>query len=489
MKVFLSNVPNFNSSKVTTDWDKGADGNGIFPPIGLMYLTSAILKQGRHEVFLVDCAIGPLTHQEIVDRALAFQPDVVGLSAFTPQSYDLLKLSQMMRVALPEAVLVWGGPHTLWFHEECMEHKEVDYLIRGEAEKSFTAFLDALEDNTGFDGIPGVVWRENGKLIQSGEPDYIEDIDLTPFPAFELLDYKQYYSIVGTGEVVGTICTSRGCPFHCTFCARPYATTYRSRSVENILQEMELYLNKGVREFFFFDDLFNANPERVKRIARGILDKGWKVYWSFRGRIDGIDKEMLELAHRAGCRQIFFGVEASSDEGLKAVKKHITIAKALKVVKMTQAAGIVTSTNWIIGFPHDKTKSDIMRTINTAIKFDSDYAQFNILIALPNTEIFNEGIRLGLFDKNLWKDFARNPVPNFMEPTWEQYFTRKQLSEYLKLAWRKYYFRPKKVFQTALRIRSPREFWLHCKAALGLLGLYGAYNRNKHVEGVESQDQ
>jgi radical SAM superfamily enzyme YgiQ (UPF0313 family) len=251
---------------------------------------------------------------------------------------------------------------------------------------------------------------------------------------------------------------------------------------------MQLYLDKGVREFFFFDDLFNINAKRVKAISQGILDKGWKVWWSFRGRIDGIDEEMLHLAHQAGCRQIFYGVEASSNEGLKAVKKLITIEKARRVVKMTQKAGIITSTNWIIGFPHDKTKADILRTIKTAVDFDSDYAQFNILIALPNTEIFEQGVKEGLFEADLWKKFARNPIPNFLEPTWEQYFTREELSQYLKLCWRRFYFRPSKVLRTASRIRGVKEFFLHVKAALGLLGV-GAYNRKQHQEGVESYSQ
>lgn len=485
MRVFLTNVPSFNTSKVSTDWDKGSDGNGLFPPVGLMYLAAALLRHGRHQVKLVDWSPDELGHDQLAALAKEFNADLVGISTFTPQAYDVLRLSRTMRQTLPSAKIIWGGPHTLNFHRECMVHPEVDFVLRGEAEESFPAFCDALEDGLPFDHVPGLLYRQDGQVVETGEPGYIKDIDSVAFPAFEVLEFKRYFSILGTGELVGTICTSRGCPFHCTFCTRPYATSYRSRSVENILAEMELYLAHGVREFFFFDELFNITTKRVKQIAEGILDKGWDIYWSFRGRIDGVDEEMLQIAHQAGCRQIFYGVETGTDEGLKAIKKHITVAQTRNVLEMTRRAGIISSTNWIIGFPHDKTEQDLLHTINTAIELDSDYAQFNILIALPNTEIFDEGVKLGLFDPEVWRNFAKNPIPNFMEPTWEQYFTRDQLSHYLKMAWRRFYFQPRKVVRMVLRIRSLREFALHVRGAMSLLGV-GAYQRRNHIEGVES---
>jgi len=483
MRVLLMNIPDSHVGKTTDDWDLEASDIGVFPPMGILYLAGAIRAAGRHEVMLVDCILDRLTPEAAAARAAAFAPDVVGMTVYTPTLFDALLVSRRMREVLPGAKLVWGGPHTMLFPEESMAQPEVDYLITGEAEESLVAFLDALEDGASLDAIPGVWYRDQGAVCTTGEPGYIKDIDSLAFPAFDLLDFKRYFSAIGTGLPVGSICSSRGCPFHCTFCCKPYST-YRSRSVENILAEMEQYYAVGIREFFFFDDLFNASSKRVRGIAQGILEKAWKdVVWSFRGRVDAVDEDMLHLAKKAGCRQILFGVEDASEEGLRAIRKKITPEQVRRAMRLCRKAGILTSTNWIIGFPHHRTAGDILSLIDDAVAIDSDFAQFNICIAYHGTEIFEEGAGKGLFDKDIWRDHARHPIPNFVEPIWEEHLTRSELSQLLKRCYRRFYLRPIPILRKFLRVRRLGELLLFAKGALTILGVKG-YHRKRHKEGV-----
>jgi len=482
MKILLTNVPDLHVAKTTDDWDLEASDIGIFPPLGLMYLAGALRAQGRHEVKILDCVLNKYSLEEIARIAQEYQPDLVGLTCYTPTLFDAIRLSAKFRELLPSATIVWGGPHTLLFPMESMEHPEVDILVLGEGEEVFPRLCDALEDKTPLDGIPGLVLRQGWEVRQTGEPGFVQDINTIPFPAFDLLEFNRYYSAVGTGKPVGTICSSRGCPFHCTFCCKPYSS-YRSRSVDNILEEMSAYYAQGIREFFFFDDLFNATPKRVIDISQGILDLGMDICWSFRGRVDAVTPEMLRLAQRAGCRQIFYGVEAATDEGLKEIRKNITLAQAHGAVQMTRKAGILSSTNWIIGFPHHKNRNDVLELIDTAVSIDSDFAQFNICIAYHGTQIFEAGIKADLFNPDLWRNFARKPIANFVEPIWEQYLSRQELSALLRLGYRRFYFRPLPALRKLLRVRRLAELKLFAKGAITLLGI-GGYHRKKHVEGV-----
>ena len=471
MKILLLTVPNTHVAKATDHGNLEASDAGVFPPVGLMYVAGSLLKKGCHEVRILDPMVNHDTYEEIERTAAAYEPDLIGLTVYTPNLYDTVALCHRIRKACPKSKIVWGGPHTSLFPLESMKHTFVDYLILGEAEEIFPAFCDAVERRQSLDGIPGIVYRSaTNEIRQTGDAGYVRDVDAIAFPAFELVEYKKYFSAVGSGQPMAVICSSRGCPFSCTFCCKPYAT-YRARSVDNILSEMALYYERGMREFFFFDDLFNINVKRVAAIARGILDKKWKIVWSFRGRVDAVDASTLSLAKQSGCRQIFFGIEAATSEGLMLIKKQITLEKAREAVLLARRAGILTSTNWIIGFPHDRCRDDIDKVINTAIQVDSDYAQFNICIAYQGTEIFKQGTKIGLWDADVWRRHALDPAPDFSEPIWEQYFTRQQLGQFLKNCYQRFYFRPKFLWRKAFQINSLSALALHVKGALALLGL------------------
>lgn len=470
MHILLMNVPDHNVGKTSSGFHLDAKAIGIFPPIGLLYVAAAVRKQGNHTYEVLDTKLKNYSVDDVMEyiKSAPKKFDMVGMISYTPVFYDVLNLCKRIKETDSSIVTVLGGPHTSLFPSETMTHESIDYLVQGEAENVFPRFCDALAKGESFDDITGIVYRKGDELVFTGEPDYIKDIDSVDMPDIESVDYEKYYSSIGTGFTVGTICSSRGCPYHCTFCCRPYPT-YRSRKVDEIVAEMQVYYDKGVREFFFFDDLFNLNAERVNQISQVIIDKGWKIVWAFRARVNTIDEKMLKLAKQAGCRQILYGVEDATDEGLKLIKKNITIAQVKKVVKMTRKAGIQSSTNWIIGFPHHKTKEDILNLIKVAIEVDSDLAQFNICIAYHGTEIFNEGAEKGLYDKDLWREYVKNPVPELREPIANEYLSRDELSELLEKSYKSFYFRPKMIIRSLMRIRSFRELKAHINGALMIL--------------------
>lgn len=479
MKILLMNVPDTHVARTSSKWDINATDAGEVPPIGLMYIAGALIRQGRHEVKIIDNMLHRNSVEDIVNIIHEYNPSIIGVGAYTPTFYDTIHICNEVKKVRPEQLIVLGGPHVLYFPNETMAHDAIDYLVLGESEETFPEFCNSLEEGSSFNHITGIVFKKDGKVVQTGPPAVIKNINDSPFPAFNIIDYKRYYNAIGSGNAMAVICSSRGCPFKCTYCCKPDAT-YRSRSVENVIKEMEQYYNHGIREFIFYDDLFNIQKKRVVEISQAIIERKWKIKWNFRGRVDAVDKEMLDIAKAAGCWQIYYGVEAGTDDGLREIKKNITIDQVKRAVKLTREAGIISSTNWIIGLPHQKSRKDILEQIKTAISIDSVYAQINICLIYEGTEMFREGVSADLIDPDIWKNYVRNPTPNFYEPIWNQYLSRDELSELLNLFYKKFYFRPISILRKLVRMRSWREFMLHVRSALVLLGI-GGYHRDKSV--------
>jgi len=282
-------------------------------------------------------------------------------------------------------------------------------------------------------------------------------LNAVQIPAVNLIDPLKYYSAIGKSRAIGTICSSRGCPFRCTFCQVP-RTTYRMRSLDNIIKEIEYYLEKGVVDFFFFDDLFNITKKRVIDFSRKVLERNLKITWMFRGRVDQIDDSMMKLAHKAGCHAVSVGVEDSTDEGLKAIKKKITVKQAYNAVRTIRKNKIDCSTNWIIGFPHHRTRADLIHLLQTAININSDYAQFSILQCLPGSELYNQAVSEGGIDPLAWKNYVLYPKKKFSPPIWERHFSKQELYEFYSTAYRRYYLRPRLLLRETLSIRTMAEF-------------------------------
>lgn len=478
MKVMLINSLPKDGAYATSDWDTAQEDIGAFPPIGLSYLAGYLVSRTHHEVVILDAVAERLDYPQIQERILEFNPRVVGTTIFTPTFYGNLVLAKLVKRVLPECYVCMGGvQHVRMFLEETLKHPEIDFLVRGEGEIIFANLLDTLEKGKSLNEVEGISFKKDGKIISNGKEGRITDINDLPPPAFGIMSLKLYRNRIGTAKQVGTIATSRGCPYQCTFCDHPYRT-FRSYSVDRIMSEMGFFYKRGVREFVFFDDMFNVTPKRAMDISDGIIERFLDIVWSFRGRADQITEEMAKKIKKAGCTQVMFGLEAAKDEDLKAIKKHITIEQFLKGVALCKKAGIKTSANYIIGFPVHKSRQDVLDLLNFAIKCGTDYSQYNILLPYAGTEIYNEGVRRKIIPGDFWSKYISDPQPNAYIPIWEEYLSRRELSELLKLCYQKFYLRPSKIVKQVLETRSFSQFKMRFQGMLTVMG-FGGFRRKK----------
>jgi radical SAM superfamily enzyme YgiQ (UPF0313 family) len=446
MRVLLINPPTDNI--IETEVPLLVKQNeGVFPPLGLLYIASYLSKNTNCEIEVLDSLAKKMSYENIEQFIQNYRPDIVGITAHIHNLIDVILVADIVKKIDKNIYVCLGGPHVNAFPQEAININYVDFAVLGEGEAAFAELVKGIEEKSDLNEIRGILFKEAGKIIETGKREGIKELDSLPFPARLKLDYKKYYSILGSRNIMTTMASSRGCPYQCIFCSTPKGA-YRARSPKNVVDEMEECLNLGINEVHFIDDTFNVDPDRVIKICEEIKRRKLKVKWSFRGRVDKITKPLLINSKEAGCYRIHLGVETSSDDGLQEFKKGFTIEQIRQAFKLIRGAGINTVAYFLIGCPHEKIKEDVIKTINFSKEIDPDFALFNILTPYPATRLYEEGLAKGIFKRNCWKEFASNPGKDFQPPFWEEWLSRDELVSLLNLAYRRFYIRPRFILRS-----------------------------------------
>ncbi len=473
MKVLLINPPRHN--EILADNPAFIDEErGFNPPLGLLYLAGYLKKMNKHEVFGLDAQVEELDYNEdFKGRIRKVNPDVVGITAMTFTLIDVLKTIDLIREVGKELdkkiTIVLGGPHVHLFHEETINLEGVDFIIKGEGEKPFFNLLEALESKGELKDIKGLVYKENGEIVNNPVGDLIEDLDDVPFPDRALLPVKKYNSILGEGRVVTTMFTSRGCPFQCAFCDRPHlGKKFRARSAESVVNEMEECLRMGIEEILIYDDTFTVDRKRTIDVCDEIIRRGLDFIWDIRARVDTVDEEVLAKLKEAGCARIHFGVEAGTEKILKVLNKGISLDRVEKAFKDSKKVGIEKLAYFMIGAPME-TKEDIKETIKFAKKIDPDYVHITILTPYPGTRIYQLALEQGVLKSDYWREFAKNPEKGVVTKYWEKELSRQELFDLLGKFYKEFYGRPSYIFKELLKIRSPKDLIKKFRAGFKIL--------------------
>ncbi len=489
MKILILNPPNENTLSEFSDEKSDeyieTDDFGKFPPLGALYVLSYLEQYTRgHDLFFKDCVAENVTHSGLRDYIDLIRPDVVGITSFTHSLIDVMMSAKTVRELNPAVHLCLGGHHPIAFPFEAAQLKEFDTIVVGEGEIAFTQLINAIEQKKIYTDIRGVYTKDTIKKCKGNEykkdsrflhkvcvpPAYIEDINSIPPPNREYIKHINYQSIVGVSSRLATMISSRGCPFRCTFCDVPLKQ-YRKRDIKLVVDEIEFCLKMGYDEMHFYDDLFNITPERVIQFCDEIKRRDLRFKWDFRGRVDRVTFNSLKRFKEAGGRMISFGIETGTDEGLKELKKGFKSEQAREVLKWCRDLGIITIADYMIGLPSEKSAQDIKANINQLITYDPDYAQFAILSLYPNTEIYEQAIRKGLIKSGKWNEWVMDPSADFEIDHWNEFLSTPDLVRLQRLAYRKFYLRPKIIFRSLLRITSFYELKTKIRGALKVIGI------------------
>lgn len=442
---------------------------GAYPPLGLLYVAAFAEKNTSHTIEVLDANLDNLSPAEIGEEVCRRAPDLVGIQTLTFTLIDVILAAKAIKQARPETQIVLGGPHVYLYPDETMEIPEVDYLIRGEGERPFAQFLDTLAEGGDLAHVEGLMWRQHGRVQKNPPPPLLSDLDVLPPPARHLVPYERYHSALARTLPVTTLMSSRGCPYRCIFCDRPHlGKSFRARSAESVVDEMALCEQMGIREIFFYDDTFSINRKRVIAICKGLLERGVRVAWDIRARVNTLDEEVLDHLAEAGCARAHLGVEAGTPEIIKVLRKDIDLDQARRAFEMAAERGITTLAYFMIGNPTE-TQEQIRATVAFAKNLRADFVHFAVTTPYPGTALYRMGLEQGVLPHDYWREFARDPKPGFRPLLWEEVLTRDELVALLDWAYKSFYRRPSYLIRRAMKVRSWSEFRRQVRAGLKLL--------------------
>ncbi len=349
------------------------------PHGGLGYLAS-YLRSKDYPVEILDAKLERLSVSDTLERIGSIKPDIVGLTAYTQEIIHVAHLAEEIKKRYPFIHTVIGGVHaTVLPNQTLKEFPSFDFLVFGEGEITLYQLVDALKHNQGLDKIKGLGFRNQGKICINQQREWNLELDKLPFPAWDLFPPAKHYPII----------TSRGCPFKCIFCTRPYGNRVRIRSPENVVEEFKELVHKyKAKKITFRDETFGVNKRRALEIADMLIGENMAsfVKWAMISRVDVVDYELLEKLKKAGCFHVGLGVESGNPKILEMSKKGITLKQVKKAVKISKGLGLETSTYFILGLPHE-TKKTAWDTINFARKLNTDLTSIAIMIPFPKTEV------------------------------------------------------------------------------------------------------
>lgn len=440
---------------------------GYNPPLGLLYVASYLKRFSTHEVMVLDTQVENLDYPEIRERIRETRPDVVGIQALTFTLVDVLEVAKAVKEVSEQILVTIGGPHTSIFPKETVQFPQVDFVVIGEGEKTFTHLLNNMHEKGKIKDIKGICFKENGRVVMTGRPEFLKDLNELPFPDRTLTPYKMYYSLLSKNFPITTMMTSRGCPYRCIFCER-LGKKFRAISAKLVVDEIEECLSLGIKEIFVHDDTFTINRKRVLDICNEIHKRKLKFTWDARARVNTVDEELLISMKKAGCKRISYGVEAGNQDILNNLRKDITLAQADRAFKLSKKHGITTLADFMIGSPGEG-EQEIHQTIQFAKRLNPNYVQFSVTTPYPGTELYRVALEGGIIKEDVWRKFAKNPTPDFVPPLWEENLTRNQLLGFLNYAYKKFYLSPGFILRDLYHIRSPRELMVKVKAGLKLL--------------------
>jgi radical SAM superfamily enzyme YgiQ (UPF0313 family) len=374
---------------------EGKKSIGAWPPLGILYM-AAVLRQKGVEVSVLDQAAKGLTVKETAKWVKAQNPDILGFSTFATSGRTAAAISAEVKKENPNVTVVFGNYYATFNSERVLrKYPSVDIIVRGEGERTVVDLVDCLKKRGRLKDVLGISFRSEGGVVSTADSPLIKDLDSLPFPDRSLVD-DEYHSVMAGANVAPkkftSIVSSRGCVYRCRFCCcTQFAhSRWRSRSVQNTMEELRFLVSEGYKQFIFVDDNFTGNPKNVIRLCREMRREKLDIEWICEGRVDTGSYEMFwEVAH-AGCRILYFGIESANQRILDYYNKRITPEQTRAAVKTARRAGadaIVGS--FIVGAP-DETREEIRNTIEFAKKIPIDLPQFNILGVYPGTDIWDE---------------------------------------------------------------------------------------------------
>lgn len=369
----------FPNSPIVSDPCCEAYNPAKLAPTELLY--SAGNLRDEHEVAVLDAKAEEMSMKQVEERIENFNPDIVAMWTINMTSVNDVKILEIAKKYNAFNILVMNAPVLL--NQLLERFSYIDAAVYDERTFVIKDVAHALSNGGNLKDIKGIVYRENGHIIDNGKPLAYNHEEML-MPAYDLAPMDKY------NKKYITVSATRGCPHLCTFCAWG-RTKVKYRKVEQVLDELDMLVNNyGYNHIGFQDLTFTFSKQNTLELMEGIIRRRIKFRWFCSTRVNAnISMPLLKKMKQAGCYRIFYGVEHVNDQILKNIKKFQTKKEIMRAIKLTKKAGIHPITPFIIGLPGE-TKDSLKELIRFIIKVKPRNYHVIPAIPYPGTELFEQ---------------------------------------------------------------------------------------------------
>jgi anaerobic magnesium-protoporphyrin IX monomethyl ester cyclase len=368
-------------------------------PLGLAYIAAALQRVG-HDIKVVDGALHDLTNEEVADRALAHDPQFVGITCTTPLYPQAVDIIDRIKTRSPKTTVIIGGPHVSALPRATLETSRADFVCVGEGEESVVKIVDCVMNGGDPSEIVGISynWGEYQgetthyrRLVKERRDDHAPPIDLNlvPAPARELFEYAEYTDLARDYAGPQTMAMfSRGCPGKCAFCGAA-DTVVRFRELDNVFDELQSIEQLGIKNLGVNDDTYTSNKKRVLALSKGIVERDIKLNIAVQLRLDQLDQEICDAMFASGVTHVGPGIESGNANIIKAIGKGPRESKEhmRSKIRMLQGYDWKIRCSYVFGMPNE-TEEQILETIEFAKELGADENAFSILVPYPDSPLW-----------------------------------------------------------------------------------------------------
>jgi radical SAM superfamily enzyme YgiQ (UPF0313 family) len=361
MKIVLGSSLHLNHGMMKPDAPPGIPlPLQTFVPVGLLSLAAFVRSErpDQDDIFIKELnsivtssrlANDERLYDSLAEVLLADDPDLVGLMTDADSLHHTILMADALKRARPGVVTVLGGPASSPVAEDVLHRFPfVNVVVRGEGEWALADLISALDEDRPLSLVKGIAYRDGDVVTSTPDQPLLGDLDQLPLPAFDLFDTS--------GSDPLYLDVGRGCPFDCEFCSTApfFKRRYRMKSAARIIDELRLLRDTyGRTHVNFAHDIFTCDYNWSMGFCSQLAEAGLEVTWTCSTRTDLVDSDLLQAMAKAGCVEIYYGIETGSQSMQTTISKNLDLDRALEVVRETVAAGIRPVTGFIVGYPED----------------------------------------------------------------------------------------------------------------------------------------